>query len=40
MAEHTDNWDDDFEVQTQNYWAPKRNFSTPGWQDVSWNDEL
>jgi hypothetical protein len=34
-AEHADNWDDDFEVQTQNYSARKRNFSTPGRRDVS-----
>ena len=42
-AEHTENWDDDFEVETRNNSPRKPKVSTPRRQEVreeSWDDEL
>ena len=42
-AEHTENWDDDFEVETRNNSPRKPKLSTPRRRDVreeSWDDEL
>jgi hypothetical protein len=40
MAKQTENWDDDFEAETQNNSLRKPKFSTPRRREESWDDEL